>query len=177
MRLRGGALHPASEACNNNAVQQQQFQLKPGPIILLWIPTYISLPGWLVGLPTFAVKRHVRQQGTPEETLAMSVVMKDVGRSEELGRRFLASTFDFLCHIHSANGGTTTQQRTAMCLRLPPAILHAAEQQLARLPRQDAAKDASVVGNEPFVGDPVAQLMQSWFQPTIVYYDGRRATK
>jgi len=103
--------------------------------------------------------------------------MRDVARSEELGRRFLDSTFDFLCHIHTANGGTTTQQRNALCLHLPAAILRAAEEQLAVLPRQDPTQDASAVGREPYVGDPAARLMQSWFQPTIVYYDGRKATK
>ncbi len=103
--------------------------------------------------------------------------MKDVARSEELGRRFLDSTFDFLCHIHSANGGTTTQQRNSLCLHLPAVILHAAEEKLARLPRQDPSKEAIVIGKEPYVGDPVAKLLQTWFQPTIVYYDGRKATK
>ena len=107
----------------------------------------------------------------------MSVMMRDVARSEELGRRFLDSTFDFLCHIHSSNGGTTTQQRNSLCLHLPAAILKAAEDQLAVLPRQDPSRDCTIVGQEPFVGDPVAKLLQSWFQPTIVYYDGRKATK
>lgn len=104
--------------------------------------------------------------------------MRDIACSEALGGLLrLTGMQSALWHITSDGSGTTTQTRHTIRMQLPQSVLAAIEERLAQLPRQTAESPAAPVGAEAFVGDDVGRELQARLRPSIVYFDGRPASR